>query len=941
MIKLVLKFIFLISVIDSVFYGRSPNILFIAIDDLRPELGIYGSKVKTPHMDRLAETGVLFEKAYCQQAVCGASRLSIMSGLYPTLTGEQTFHVDGWRKRHPHLLTLNQYFMNNGYNTIGLGKIYHGNSGPGVDPQNWSQWIKPKSVPHYAKRENVEALNKAIKENKVGDIKDRPKGPLTESADVHDDTYTDGQTTSMAIEVLKDLSQEKNNPFFLAVGLTKPHLPFVAPKKYWDLYIREEFRMPANKSIPPGYPVYAANQFAYEMHKYSDFEGKSPKDFSDDTNKRLLHGYAACTSYADACVGRILNALEKNNLAENTIVVLWGDHGWKLGDHSSWCKHTNFECDTRVPLIVRDPRHEGGQKTNRLVELIDLYPTLCELTGLPVPKHCQGRSFKTLLSDPEAGHRLDAYSSYPALKNTGHSIHFKNYRYTAWRDPKGNTVAQVLTDLKSDPGEVTNCIDDLDYAVDLAYAKERLNLRINESCKPKLLSEPKSAQKQVIQINPSPENLRQSIDGFGGSIAFWGTRADDEAMEYAFKELKTSILRAQGEVSKKGIIDHNRAILKRAMKLNPKLEVLLTFWQPRSSTLLKTEDWLDEIQQGENKQYFLKPKMEDEWAKEIVSRVKQYIEWGINVTNLGVQNETNYSHIGTQTCIWDPKRLRNFIETKLKPRLDQAGLNLLITAPDLAYIGYKGSELKRFLPTIRSTKVDLVAYHMYDSYKEGTDGSLDILRENSRQIGMIRKENFPNKKFWMTETTGAQWNNDVWHTYGWFEGATEFDKAILAAQYMHMTFTQAEANAFLWWGLLYSLAPDRVKHLKTRQKHRDEGLVLVEEKRGANGYQKFLEKTKKFYFFKQYANFIWKGSKRIEIKSPTPLEVSAYQTYDKSRIVVIALNPSDTVQAVDLNLPEGMDFKRAFQTDRKLNCEPVPHSSPLPAKSIRTYIYSR
>lgn len=941
MIKLVLKFIILISVIHSVFYGRSPNILFIAIDDLRPELGIYGSKVKTPHMDRLAETGVLFEKAYCQQAVCGASRLSIMSGLYPTLTGEQTFHVDGWRKRHPHVLTLNQYFMNNGYNTIGLGKIYHGNSGPGVDPQNWTQWIKPKSVPHYAKRENIEALKIAIKENKVGDKKDRPKGPLTESADVQDDTYTDGQTTSKAIEVLKDRSQKKNKPFFLAVGLTKPHLPFVAPKKYWDMYNRADFNMPPNKGIPPGYPAYAANQFAYEMHKYSDFHGKSPKDLSDETNKRLLHGYAACTSYVDACVGRILHALKKNKLADNTIVVLWGDHGWKLGDHSSWCKHTNFECDTRVPLIIRDPQHKGGQKSNRLVELIDLYPTLCELTGLPVPDHCQGQSFKNLLSDPEAAHRLDAYSSYPALKNMGHSIHFKNYRYTEWRDQKDNTVAQVLTDLKSDPGEVTNCIDNPIYAEELAYAKKRLSIRINESCRPKFSSEEKPEQEQFIQINPSKENLRQSIDGFGGSIAFWGTRADDEAMEYAFKELKTSILRAQGEVSKKGSIDHNRLILQRAMKLNPKLEVLLTFWQPRSSTLLKTEDWLDEIQKGENKQYFLKPKMENEWANEIVSRVKQYIGWGINVTNLGVQNETNYSHIGTQTCIWDPTRLKNFIETKLKPRLDQAGLNVLITAPDLAYIGYKGSELKRFLPTIKSKDIDLVAYHMYDSYKDGDKGSIEILRENSRQIGKIRNENFPRKKFWMTETTGAQWNNDVWHTYGWFKEATEFDKAILAAQYMHMTFAQAEANAFLWWGLLYSIAPDRVTATKTRQKHRDEGLVLVEEKRGANGDQKFLEKTKKFYFFKQYANYIWKGSKRIELKSPDPLEVTAYQTYDTNRIVVVALNPSNSSQKIELSIPKAMKFRRAFQTDRKLNCEPVRPTPLLPPKSIRTYIYSR
>jgi hypothetical protein len=193
----------------------------------------------------------------------------------------------------------------------------------------------------------------------------------------------------------------------------------------------------------------------------------------------------------------------------------------------------------------------------------------------------------------------------------------------------------------------------------------------------------------------------------------------------------------------------------------------------------------------------------------------------------------------------------------------------------------------------------------------------------------------------MTETTGAQWNNDVWHTYGWFEDATEFDKAILAAQYMHMTFAQAEANAFLWWGLLYSLAPDRVKHVKTRQKHRDEGLILVEEKRGANGYQKFLEKTKKFYFFKQYANFIWKGSKRIELKSPDPLEVTAYQTYDKNRIVVVALNPSNSPQAIELSIPKEMNLRRAFQTDWELNCEPVLSTPLLPPKSIRTYIYTR
>ena len=242
--------------------------------------------------------------------------------------------------------------------------------------------------------------------------------------------------------------------------------------------------MPPNRGIPPGYPIHAANPSASEMKSYSDFEGNGPADFSDATNRRLLHGYAAATSYADACVGRVLRALEASGLSENTIVILWGDHGWKLGDHSSWCKHTNFECDTRVPLLVRDPRMEGGKTTNRLVELIDLYPTLCELTGLPTPNHCQGRSFVHLLKDPEAGHRLDAYSSYPTHKDAGHSIRFKNCRYTEWRDSEEKVVASVLTDLRADPGEETNLVNDSSYAEDLAYAKERLALRIKQSAQP-------------------------------------------------------------------------------------------------------------------------------------------------------------------------------------------------------------------------------------------------------------------------------------------------------------------------------------------------------------------------------------------------------------------------------------------------------------------------
>ena len=891
---------------------------------------------------------MLFQRAYCQQAVCGASRVSIMGGLYPTLTKEQTYHVSGWRERHPTLKTMNQHFRDEGFKTIGLGKIYHGHSGPGVDPANWDQWINVKGKGHYAKPENVALLNKALQEAKTGDRNDPPKGPMTESADVHDDTYADGLRAAKAVEILKELSKNMQQPFFLAVGLTKPHLPFVAPKKYWDLYRREDFNMPANKAIPPGYPLFAANQLASEMTKYSDYEGQSPKDFSSATNKRLLHGYAAATSYVDACIGRILDGLEQNGMDENTIVVLWGDHGWKLGDHSSWCKHTNFECDTKVPLIVRDNRFKGGLKTPRLVELIDLYPTLCDLTDTPTPDHCQGRSFRALLDDPEAGHRLDAYSSYPALKLMGHSIHHKNYRYTEWRDTNDQTVANVLTDISADPGEVTNVKNEPKYAEALALVRERLALRIKEAGNTSYRKvesstgppRPNSASKrQSLFVDPSADKLRQSIDGFGGSIAFWGTNADDESLKIAFRELKTNILRAQGEVTRKGITDHNRDVLQRAMKINPKLEVMLTFWQPRSTTLPEVSDWLD-VEEAENgDRYVLKPSMDAMWAEEIVQRTKQYLDWGIRVETLGVQNETNYSKVGTQTCIWDPERLKNFIELHLKPRLDKAGLKVLITAPDLAYVGYKGSEVSRFLPTIRSPAVDLVAYHMYDSYKEDMDGSLSVLQENLRQIGRIRREEFARKKFWMTETTGAQWNNDVWHTYGWKPGMSEYEKAMLAAQYMHMSFVDAEANGFLWWGLVYSLAPDRVTDPNVRQKHRDEGLVLVEEKGGADGKQKFVERTKKFFFFKQFSHFVLPGYRRIEVSSSDSLLNSAYVSPDLKTVVLICINASKDEMALQAKVRGDPTIISAFQTDLTRNCETVSPSASLPPQSIRTLVY--
>jgi iduronate 2-sulfatase len=449
--------------------GDRPNILFIAVDDLRPELDCYATRAQpilamTPRLDGLAKSGMLFSRAYCNQAVCGASRLSLMTGLYPEFTGERTYHVTGWRKRWPHVVTMNQHFKANGYAVVGLGKIYHGAGGPGVDPKNWSEWIQVRGK-EYANPESMKHTRET-KNYLPGGKKTRSRGPCTEAADVADDVYSDGMRALEGARQIKQLAAA-NKPFFLAVGFTKPHLPFNAPTKYWDLYQREEFALPENLSWPPGYPEWARNRQAGELRAYSDVPVKgTPADFPNELNNRMLHGYHACVSYTDSNVGKLLDALETANVADNTVVVFWADHGWKLGDHSSWCKHTNFECDTRVPLMIRHPKIAAARgESKALVELIDLYPTLCELCGLDLPKHLQGESLVPILKDPAAKHRDYAYSSYPHTNSdtkrrvVGHSIRNERVRYTEWWE-KGSdkVVARVATDIQADPGETTNLL---------------------------------------------------------------------------------------------------------------------------------------------------------------------------------------------------------------------------------------------------------------------------------------------------------------------------------------------------------------------------------------------------------------------------------------------------------------------------------------------------
>ena len=466
-----------------------PNILFIAVDDLRPELGCYGNRAITPNIDRLAAGGLRFDRAYCNQAVCGASRTSLMTGLYPEFTGLRSYHVNGWRKKLASTTTLNQHFGNHGYLTVGLGKIYHERVGhDAVDGAHWTRWFELSHETDWQKPENIARHHENAKRHEQSG-KLPKRGPVTESFETTDDAYIDGRRADLAVEIINQLGGNSkrgddsplktellplNAPFFLAVGFTKPHLPFVAPRKYWDLYDRDQFSMPPGTGIPLGYPLDAANLNPGEIKSYDDIPIQAaPAAWDDELNRRLLHGYHACVSYTDAHIGRLLDALDENELADNTIVILWGDHGWKLGDHSSWCKHTNFEVDTRVPLIVRHPdmTESNGANTSSLVELIDLYPTLCELARLPLPPHLQGKSFANLLRDPSSKIRDTAYSSYPArVKRSGaigHSIRTRNHRLTQWwqgNDPE-KVVAAVATDLSTDPAETTALADD-DPAID-------------------------------------------------------------------------------------------------------------------------------------------------------------------------------------------------------------------------------------------------------------------------------------------------------------------------------------------------------------------------------------------------------------------------------------------------------------------------------------------
>lgn len=429
-----------------------PNILFIAVDDLRPELGCYGVPVvQSPNIDRLAKTGMVFDRAYCQQAVCSPSRSSLLTGTRPDTTKVWDLSTR-FRRALPDVVTLPQLFKNNGYFAQGMGKIYHSGLD---DAPSWSvPWVAP-TAPYGAEHKPIDPDAEPAKGSSRGPAFAATSGP--------DNALHDGELADMAVAALENLKKQ-DKPFFLAVGFIRPHLPFISPKKYWDIYDPATIPLAPNPFPPKGAPDYAIVGMG-EIHSYAGVP--KARHFPDEYARQAKLGYYAAISFMDAQVGKVLTELDRLDLRKNTIIVLWGDHGWKLGEHDAWNKHSNVENDTHAPLMISVPgMASAGKHTNALVEFVDIYPTLAELAGLPLPKHLEGTSFKPLLGNPQLPWKAAAFSQYPRKVGKqnlmGYTMRTDRYRFTRWVDRADHTKVSAveLYDHQTDPQENTNIADE-------------------------------------------------------------------------------------------------------------------------------------------------------------------------------------------------------------------------------------------------------------------------------------------------------------------------------------------------------------------------------------------------------------------------------------------------------------------------------------------------
>ena len=409
------------------------NVLFIVIDDLRNLLGCYGhSQMHTPNIDKLAQRATLFNRAYCQFPVCNPSRASVLTGLRPDTTGIYD-NPTNFREALPGVVTLPEHFKGHGYHTRSVGKVAHGDAAARTDKLSWSEpiWRRPwKYV-------------------------DKVNSPSWEALDVDDDELEDGKIANAAVEVLTEI---KDRQFFLAVGFNKPHLPFYAPSRYFDLYTTQDFKLPVDSNLPRNAPDIASNPKG--MKAYQDISDYPP--FSEEKTLELTRAYAANVSYIDALVGRVLDQLDILNLTENTVIVFWGDHGFHLGEHGLWRKNTLFEDSVRSPLIVSMPKQiHTGTTTDALVELIDLYPTLCDACQLPIPTEVEGLSIVPVIEEPTRQWKAAAFSQLVRTLNgtsvDGYSMRTGQYRYTEWGN--NGEHGQELYDYYADPNETVNIVD--------------------------------------------------------------------------------------------------------------------------------------------------------------------------------------------------------------------------------------------------------------------------------------------------------------------------------------------------------------------------------------------------------------------------------------------------------------------------------------------------
>jgi iduronate 2-sulfatase len=428
-----------------------PNVLFISIDDMRPQLGCYGHELMvTPRIDALAASGIRFDRAFCNLPVCGPSRAAVMTGLRP--------NRDRFTKRNcyaaidaPDAVPINTHFRDHGYHTISNGKIFDQ-----IDDHR-DGWSEPpwranddsgRFFDCYALPESLEAerVHKAAPPITRG----VHRGPAYEAAPVSDDAYSDGMTAARAVEDLRRVSNQ-DEPFFMGVGFPRPHLPFIAPQRYWDLYDFDDIQLPSNYRLPSGAPD-AADRDWNELRMYAGMPKHGP--VPDEEARRVIHGYYACVSYIDTLVGRLIDELDALELTEKTIVVLWADHGYNLGEHGMWCKHTTFETNMRVPLIVRAPGLPTELSTSALVVLNDVYPSLCELAGLPVPDHVEGQSFVDLMNGSTDGDSRDVAFGRMYQAET---VRVETARYTEFYDPAtGANRGRMLFDHDADPDETVN-----------------------------------------------------------------------------------------------------------------------------------------------------------------------------------------------------------------------------------------------------------------------------------------------------------------------------------------------------------------------------------------------------------------------------------------------------------------------------------------------------